>query len=179
MAISNNLKTPTTNLAGHIWVIHPEKKAIMPYEFKANINPINKYLELDVRISFNHKDGTISEPVLCRSFIDTGATNSFISDILVPQKVKDENINNTYIAEGPTGPFNGIKIESSTMYLSKPNNSGALEVYSLPIINLHIKLGTSRTTGGEYMLIIGQDILERGKLFYDGIEKICSLTFSE
>ena len=41
MAISNNLKTPTTNLAGHIWVIHPEKKAIMPYEFKANINPIN------------------------------------------------------------------------------------------------------------------------------------------
>lgn len=166
----------TTNLVGHIWTIKPEKKATMPYEYSGNINPINKFLELDVRINFVYEDNTLTEPILARAFIDTGATDSFISDMLVPQKIKDENLNNSYWAQGPTGLFQGIKIKSSIVHFTK-NPDGILEVYSLPVNNLHIKVGSSQTTGGEYVLIIGQDILEKTELFYDGIGKKYKLTF--
>jgi hypothetical protein len=151
------------------------------YEYKGDFHPTNRMLEIDISVQFlgTNQEWTKSLPL--KGIVDTGASYSHISQSVVPSEILELNKGNKSSGYGAGGSFENIVLYNNNFIFTESDSKHPPFVFFLPTISAmddhEIKQKRLKENIPYYPLIIGQDVLEKAELLYDGIGKNYTLKF--
>lgn len=168
---------------GRSYFFNFDKQVTMPtvnYTYTNKVIMPKWLLTIDLDIAFF--DGTTwTVPKKIHCLIDTGASPSHISQAIVPQHILELNKGYTSNVQGAMGAGQSIIVSNIQLHFPGKCSNNSPFIFFLqnaPAID-DIKTREERKNNGndDFDMYLGQDILSKGRLFYNGTQESFTLNF--